>query len=183
MHDTRNSERAKNDLASSVSVTGSAAREALDARHAERGPIAVQSADEIARAQGRALTARQRAVLDWIRGFMIAKGYAPSLREIGAAFGIRSTNGVNDHLRALERKGWIRRDMMLSRSIVITSTAPSAQALTPGRDDIVALREENRDLREMLRRMHYAVSQQRPLATRLALLLGDVRAVLDGGGA
>jgi repressor LexA len=32
----------------------------------------------------------------------------PTIREIGLAFGIVSTNGVNDHLRALQRKGFIR---------------------------------------------------------------------------
>lgn len=33
------------------------------------------------------------------------------------AFGIKSTNGINDHLRALERKGYITRDPLKSRAI------------------------------------------------------------------
>ena len=37
------------------------------------------------------------------------KGYAPSIHEIGAKFKIASTNGVSDHLKALEKKGYIRR--------------------------------------------------------------------------
>ncbi len=51
------------------------------------------------------LTHRQQMVLDFIRESIADRGYPPTLREIGARMGIRSTNGVNDHLRALERKG------------------------------------------------------------------------------
>ena len=46
--------------------------------------------------------------LDAIRQSIIDRGYPPTLREIGAHMGIKSTNGVNDHLRALERKGYLR---------------------------------------------------------------------------
>lgn len=52
-----------------------------------------------------ALTQRQQKVLDFIRSHFLASGHPPTLREIGAFMGIRSTNGVNDHLKALERKG------------------------------------------------------------------------------
>jgi repressor LexA len=39
------------------------------------------------------------------------------LREIGSHFGIRSTNGVNDHLRALEKKGFLHREDLKSRAL------------------------------------------------------------------
>ena len=52
-----------------------------------------------------ALTQRQQKVLDFIRSHFLASGHPPTLRDIGAFMGIRSTNGVNDHLKALERKG------------------------------------------------------------------------------
>lgn len=55
----------------------------------------------------RPLTGRQRAVLDFICRYIDRFGTAPSWREIGAATGIRSTNGVSDHLRLIERKGYI----------------------------------------------------------------------------
>lgn len=63
------------------------------------------------------LTARQQQVLEYIRESIKKRGYPPTLREIGAHMGIRSTNGVNDHLRALERKGYLSRDDMKSRAI------------------------------------------------------------------
>jgi len=63
------------------------------------------------------LTQRQQMVLDFIRQSIADRGYPPTLREIGARMGIRSTNGVNDHLRALERKGYLTREDMKSRAL------------------------------------------------------------------
>jgi repressor LexA len=55
------------------------------------------------------LTARQREIYDFLLKTIREKGYAPSIPEIGRQFKIASTNGVADHLKALERKGYIRR--------------------------------------------------------------------------
>src|SRR5437660_5700574 len=63
------------------------------------------------------LTHRQQMVLEYIRRSITDRGYPPTLREIGAHMGIRSTNGVNDHLRALERKGYLTREDMKSRAL------------------------------------------------------------------
>ncbi len=63
------------------------------------------------------LTARQEQVLRFIRQSIHDRGYPPTLREIGAHMGIKSTNGVNDHLRALERKGYLTREDMKSRAL------------------------------------------------------------------
>src|SRR5207237_8672150 len=71
------------------------------------------------------LTQRQQMVLDFIRQSIHDRGYPPTLREIGARMGIRSTNGVNDHLRALERKGYLTREDMKSRALRPTAHASS----------------------------------------------------------
>jgi repressor LexA len=71
------------------------------------------------------LTQRQQMVLDFIRSSIADRGYPPTLREIGARMGIRSTNGVNDHLRALERKGYLTREDMKSRALRPTAHANS----------------------------------------------------------
>ncbi len=63
------------------------------------------------------LTARQREILDYITASIAERGYPPTIREIGRQMGIRSTNGVNDHLKALERKGYLRRDDLKSRAM------------------------------------------------------------------
>jgi repressor LexA len=63
------------------------------------------------------LTERQEMVLQYIQSSITERGYPPTLREIGNFMGIRSTNGVNDHLRALERKGYLTREDMKSRAL------------------------------------------------------------------
>ncbi len=63
------------------------------------------------------LTKRQQMVLDFITQSITDRGFPPTLREIGSHLGIRSTNGVNDHLRALERKGYLKREDMKSRAL------------------------------------------------------------------
>src|SRR5918992_742936 len=55
------------------------------------------------------LTNRQKQIYDFLVKNIRDKGYAPSIPEIGARFKIASTNGVSDHLKALEKKGYIRR--------------------------------------------------------------------------
>lgn len=63
------------------------------------------------------LTDRQREILEFITQSIRERGYPPTLREIGIQFGIRSTNGVNDHLRALEKKGHLQREDLKSRAL------------------------------------------------------------------
>ncbi len=55
------------------------------------------------------LTDRQRAIYEFLLKTIREKGFAPSIPEIGRRFRIASTNGVSDHLKALEKKGYIRR--------------------------------------------------------------------------
>ena len=56
-----------------------------------------------------ALTDRQKAIYDFLLKTIREKGFAPSIPEIGQKFKIASTNGVSDHLKALEKKGYIHR--------------------------------------------------------------------------
>lgn len=55
------------------------------------------------------LTPRQKQIYEFLLKIIREKGYAPSIPEIGRRFRIASTNGVSDHLKALEKKGYIRR--------------------------------------------------------------------------
>lgn len=63
------------------------------------------------------LTDRQKQVLSFISESIQERGYPPTLREIGERMGIRSTNGVNDHLKALEKKGYLHREDLKSRAL------------------------------------------------------------------
>jgi repressor LexA len=72
------------------------------------------------------LTDRQLEVLRFIAQQIEECGYPPTIREIGEALDIRSTNGVNDHLKALERKGYLTRDPVKSRALIPTPLARQA---------------------------------------------------------
>lgn len=63
------------------------------------------------------LTPRQRRVLEVIRDWVERYGYPPSVREIGDAVGLASTSSVHHQLRALERKGFLRRDPNRTRAV------------------------------------------------------------------
>lgn len=63
------------------------------------------------------LTDRQVEVLEFIIGHIQDTGFPPTIREIGEQLQIRSTNGVNDHLKALEKKGYLLREDAKSRAI------------------------------------------------------------------
>lgn len=77
-----------------------------------------------------ALTDRQRSVLDFLRDFLRENGYPPTIREIAGHFDLRSPRGVQDHLEALERKGYIRRARERSRGIELLELA-AKRALEP----------------------------------------------------
>lgn len=68
------------------------------------------------------LTRRQREILHFIIESIRDQGYPPTIAEIGEQFGIASTNGVNDHLLALEKKGYIERSSK-ARCIRVTEKA------------------------------------------------------------
>lgn len=64
------------------------------------------------------LTKRQKEILDFLRHFVAAQGYAPSFEEIRRAFGYSSLATVHEHLSNLRRKGYIRKAYRESRAIV-----------------------------------------------------------------
>ncbi len=71
------------------------------------------------------LTARQRQVFEFIESKIQEWGYPPTIREIGEHLGIKSTNGVADHLKALKRKGYLQQRGHKSRTLIPTEPAMS----------------------------------------------------------
>ncbi|MBV8980125.1 MAG: transcriptional repressor LexA [Acidimicrobiia bacterium] len=65
------------------------------------------------------LTDRQLAILKVIEEHMRARGYPPSVREIGEAVGLTSTSTVHAHLGTLQRLGYLRRDPTKPRAIEV----------------------------------------------------------------
>jgi repressor LexA len=74
------------------------------------------------------LTDRQREIYDFIREKIEARGYGPTVREIGEAFDIKSPNGVMCHLKALVKKEVIIRDERHARAIqLVGHRRPAAE--------------------------------------------------------
>jgi repressor LexA len=65
----------------------------------------------------KSLSAKQQAILRFIRTFLRDKDYPPSIRDIQEGCDISSTSVVDYNLKALERLGYIRRDREVSRAI------------------------------------------------------------------
>lgn len=63
------------------------------------------------------LSQRQQRILDHIKVFVRTNGYAPAIRDIQRELNISSTSVVAYNLRALESKGFIRREGNISRAI------------------------------------------------------------------
>ena len=90
-------------------------------------------AKERGNAMAKPLTEKQKAILDFIRAETARRGFPPTLREIGAHFGLHSTGSVRDHLRALQRKGHIDRRRYLSRGIALRPAPAAARRPAPPR--------------------------------------------------
>ncbi len=72
------------------------------------------------------ITKRQQAVLDDIERHIAEKGYGPTVREVCEDLGLSSPSTVHVHLKALEEKGFIKRDPLKSRSISLTYAVEQA---------------------------------------------------------
>jgi repressor LexA len=75
------------------------------------------------------ITKRQQAVLDNIEKHIRERGFGPTVREVCQDLGLSSPSTVHVHLKALEEKGYIKRDKLKSRSISLTY---DVGGVTPG---------------------------------------------------
>ncbi len=69
------------------------------------------------------LTAKQSAILEYLKQCVVENGYPPSIREICNAVGLKSTSSVHAYLEALENRGYISKDSHNSRSIKLLDKA------------------------------------------------------------
>lgn len=72
------------------------------------------------------LTKKQADILAFIVEYVKEHGYAPSYREVGSNFGIGSTATVHEHVKNLERKGYLSSDPDAARSIEVENSILSA---------------------------------------------------------
>src|SRR5437762_11523124 len=75
------------------------------------------------------LTERQREIFEFICEKIESRGYGRTVREIGLGFDIKSPNGVMCHLKALEKKGLIKREGFSARAIQVLGHRPASGGL------------------------------------------------------
>jgi len=74
------------------------------------------------------LTAKQQQIMDYMHAFTAEHGYPPSVREIGAAVGLKSPSTVHFHLKGLEEAGVIVKAEGKSRAITLVGGEPEVPA-------------------------------------------------------
>lgn len=73
------------------------------------------------------LSDKQRAILEYIGRSVDARGYPPSMREIGDAVGLSSLSSVTHQLNQLELSGYLRRDPNRPRALEVLIDMPSPE--------------------------------------------------------
>src|SRR5215468_4249312 len=72
------------------------------------------------------LTEKQQAILDFVEKYVKDNGFPPSVREIGRQFGIYPAT-VQDHISALERKGYLQKKRFQSRTLSVPASSRQSQ--------------------------------------------------------
>lgn len=128
------------------------------------------------------LSKKQKEVFDYIKSVIEERGIAPSVREIAAAVGFRSTSTVQYNLNVLENAGYIERDPNLKRTIRIssqgakTSYIPLVGTVTAGRpilavesiEDYIPVAINNKS------KNHFALRVRGDSMINAAILDGDI---------
>ena len=70
---------------------------------------------------------KAQLIVDYVNQFVQENGYSPSVREIGAAVGLRSTASVSYHLRSLQEKGLLQSPGAKGRKRAIVTTVRPGQ--------------------------------------------------------
>lgn len=84
------------------------------------------------------LTKKQVAIYGYLFGYAAQHGYAPTLQEVANRFHLKSLASINEHLKNLEDKGYIRREFNLVRAItcLVHPDELGAVPMQPGRVEL-----------------------------------------------
>ena len=86
------------------------------------------------------LTRRQKEILDYVNKHVDDNGYAPTLKEIGAWFGLSSPATVYNHIELLVQKGYLRKTPHQGRGIELVDGEPARTVEIPVLGQISAAR-------------------------------------------
>ncbi len=79
----------------------------------------------------RSLSPKQHRILEYIQQSVAARGYPPSMREIGDAVGLASLSSVTHQLKQLELSGYLRRDPKKPRALEVVIGVPAVESEQP----------------------------------------------------
>ena len=82
------------------------------------------------------MTKMQQTIYDYIARMLVEQGYPPSVREIGAAVGLKSPSTVHFHLKHMEELGVIKKAGRKGRTITLTKPSQTAPAAKPAAEEI-----------------------------------------------
>ncbi len=86
------------------------------------------------------LTAKEKAFLEFVESFQKSSGISPSYQEIRDHFGFASFNSVQNYLKQLIRKGYVKNHANQKRAIqIVTSTGSSPQSLLQSTEEVLSL--------------------------------------------
>lgn len=77
------------------------------------------------------LTKRQEEILEFIKTHIEKSGFPPTISEIPKEFAFKSPNAVQEHVKAIARKGYIRRNPNKWRGLEVVGTAKTKNEATP----------------------------------------------------
>ena len=83
--------------------------------------------------------AREQKILEFMKKEVKERGYAPTVREIGSALGIKSTSTVHKDIESLEKQGFLRKDPSKPRALVLAGSSNSVSNVQPIDDSTVEL--------------------------------------------
>ena len=89
------------------------------------------------------LTERQLCILHVVKEGIRDKGHCPSIREIGKLVGIRTPNATAEHLKALQRKGYIKREKRSREMSLCEIPIPPLFVRSPSIDRAMEYLKEN----------------------------------------
>lgn len=79
----------------------------------------------------RSISEKQRSILEFIESYTDANGYPPSVREIGAAVGLRSPSSVHAHLKHLRELGYLEKQDHKTRTLTLAGHTGSSGKRVP----------------------------------------------------
>lgn len=91
----------------------------------------------------RNLTEKQKKILDFIKVYIKENGYPPTIKEIMNKFSFSSPTSVISHLKAIEKKGYIKKFEKISRGIVLNEQILNIPVLGRIPAGIPNIQEEN----------------------------------------